>query len=93
MEPDSRHHWLAVLAAGLAVFMAAVDASVALPASRTGRVLLPGCRRPGPPGSLEGMRDGSCLRHLPGPPGQAERVRWAVAPADRSLLRWAPTPG
>jgi hypothetical protein len=89
MEPDSRHQWLA----GLAVFAAAVDASVALPASRTGRVLLPVCRRPGSPGSLEGMKDDWNPRHLPGFLGQGERVRRAVAPADRSLLRWAPTPG
>jgi MFS family permease len=35
MEPESRNHWLVVLAAGLAVFMATVDASIvnlALPA-------------------------------------------------------------
>ncbi len=28
MEPDTRNHWLLVLAAGLAVFMATVDASI-----------------------------------------------------------------
>jgi len=93
MEQESRSHWLVVLTAGLAVLMANVDASVALPASRTGKVLLPVCRRPRPPGSLDGMKDDSHLRHLPGLRGQEERVRWFAAPTGPSLLRWAPTPG